>query len=69
MNRIWILVTTFVVAACSPGGAQDKKGADAKGGPPPALTVSAIDVAPRAVPVSFEAVGRTEGSREVQVRA
>jgi membrane fusion protein (multidrug efflux system) len=31
--------------------------------------VSAIQVAPRDVPVSFEAVGRAEGSREVQVRA
>jgi len=31
--------------------------------------VTTIEVAPRAVPVSFEAVGRTEGSREVQVRA
>ncbi|HYG54912.1 MAG TPA: efflux RND transporter periplasmic adaptor subunit [Burkholderiales bacterium] len=31
--------------------------------------MAAIDVAPQPVPVSFEAVGRTEGSREVQVRA
>jgi membrane fusion protein, multidrug efflux system len=31
--------------------------------------VSVVTVQPRAVPVSFEAVGRTEGSREVQVRA
>jgi membrane fusion protein, multidrug efflux system len=69
MNRIAVLLIAFVLAACSPGDAQDKKGPEAKGGPPPALTVSAIDVAPRAVPVSFEAVGRTEGSREVQVRA
>ena len=36
---------------------------------PPAVPVTAIQVAPRAVPVSFEAVARTEGSREVQVRA
>jgi membrane fusion protein (multidrug efflux system) len=28
-----------------------------------------IEVAPRDVPVSFDAVGRTEGSREVQIRA
>jgi membrane fusion protein (multidrug efflux system) len=64
MNQTWILALVFVLAACSPGGAQDKKGAA-----PAALAVTAIDVAPRAVPVSFEAVGRTEGSREVQVRA
>jgi membrane fusion protein (multidrug efflux system) len=56
----------MLVAACSPGGAQDGKKADA---PPQALAVTTIEVAPRAVPVSFEAVGRTEGSRDVQVRA
>jgi membrane fusion protein (multidrug efflux system) len=58
----------FVVAACSPGGAQDgaKKAAAAPGD---ALGVTLLEMAPRSVPVSFEAVGRTEGSREVQVRA
>jgi membrane fusion protein (multidrug efflux system) len=64
-----IALLALALAACSPGGAQDKKGADAKGSPPAAIAVSAIAVAPRPVPVSFEAVGRTEGSREVQVRA
>jgi membrane fusion protein, multidrug efflux system len=54
-----------VVAGCGQGDAQEKK-ADA---PPPALTVSAIQVAPKSVPVVFDAVGRTEGSRDVQVRA
>jgi len=56
-----------VLAACSQGDArqQEKK----KDAPPPAVPVTAIQVAPRAVPVSFEAVARTEGSREVQVRA
>jgi membrane fusion protein, multidrug efflux system len=67
--KILIPLLAFFVAACSPGGAQDKKGADAKGGPPAAVPVTTLQVAPRAVPVSFEAVGRTEGSREVQVRA
>jgi membrane fusion protein (multidrug efflux system) len=67
--RLFVAATAFLLAACSPGGAQDKKGADAKSGPPPALMVSAVDVALEAVPVSFEAVGRTEGSRDVQVRA
>ena len=56
----------FFIAACTPGGAQDDKKAAAAA---PAVAVTTIEVAPRAVPVSFEAVGRTEGSREVQVRA
>jgi membrane fusion protein, multidrug efflux system len=60
-----VALTALLLAGCSPGGAQDKK----EGGAPPAVAVSAIQVAPRAVPVTFEAVGRTEGSREVQVRA
>jgi len=34
-----------------------------------AATVSVIQVVPREVPVVFDSVGRTEGSREVQVRA
>jgi len=56
-----------LVAACSQGDAKQKKD-DAKAAPA-AVPVSVIEVAPREVPVSFEAVGRTEGSREVQVRA
>ncbi len=68
MTRLWVLVLVVLLQACSNGGAQEKKKADAaKGGG--ALPVSALDVAPREVPISFEAVGRTEGSREVQVRA
>ena len=62
--RSLTLSLLFLAAACGQGGAQDKKG-----GPPPAVPVSAIEVAPQAVPVSFDAVGRTEGSRDVQVRA
>ncbi|MGQ0544237.1 MAG: efflux RND transporter periplasmic adaptor subunit [Betaproteobacteria bacterium] len=56
----------FTLWACSQGDArQQQKKAEA----PPALAVAAIAVAPQPVPVSFEAVGRAEGSREVQVRA
>ena len=62
--KTFSIVALLVLAACSPGGAQDKKAAT-----PTAVPVTAIAVAPRAVPVSFDAVGRTEGSREVQVRA
>ena len=51
------------LAGCSKGDAKQQASA------PPALTVAVIQVAPREVPVVFESVGRTEGSREVQVRA
>jgi membrane fusion protein, multidrug efflux system len=64
MIRVLIVAAAAVLGGCGQGGAQDSKGA-----PPPAVAVSAIEVAPRAVPVTFEAVGRTEGSRDVQVRA
>src|SRR5258708_18956708 len=65
--RLLALALTFILAACSQGDAKQKKD-DAKAAPP-ALPVSVIEVAPKQVPVTFEAVGRTEGSREVQVRA
>jgi membrane fusion protein (multidrug efflux system) len=67
MKRFPVLLA-FLIAACSPGGAQDG-GKKAAAAPPDALGVTLLEMAPRSVPVSFEAVGRTEGSREVQVRA
>ena len=67
MTRLFVALVGLALAACSQGDAKQKKD-DAKA-PPAALPVSVIDVAPREVPVVFEAVGRTEGSREVQVRA
>jgi membrane fusion protein (multidrug efflux system) len=68
MTRAAVTLAAFLVAACSQGDArQDIKGNDAKGNG--ALVVAAMTVAPRSVPIDFEAVGRTEGSREVQVRA
>jgi len=66
MRRFSLSLLVFITA-CSPGGAQD--GGKKAAAPPDALAVSTIEMAPRSVPVSFEAVGRTEGSREVQVRA
>jgi membrane fusion protein, multidrug efflux system len=61
------ILMAVVLAACSPGGAQD--GAKKANAPPEAVPVTTIEVAPREVPVTYEAVGRTEGSRDVQVRA
>jgi membrane fusion protein (multidrug efflux system) len=69
MTRVLIIALAAALVGCGQGDAQDKKNAEGKGGPPAAVPVSAIEVAPQAVPVSFEAVGRTEGSRDVQVRA
>jgi membrane fusion protein (multidrug efflux system) len=51
------------LAGCSDGEAQQKAAA------PQAVPVTALEVSLREVPVIYEAVGRTEGSREVQVRA
>lgn len=54
--KFFVALLATVLAACTDSGAkrQEKK--------------AAKDAA-REVPVSFEAVARTEGSREVQVRA
>lgn len=63
--RTLLALLSVVVAACGQGDArQQEKKAEA-----PAVPVTTIEVAPREVPVTFEAVARTEGSREVQVRA
>jgi membrane fusion protein (multidrug efflux system) len=62
----FLAISCIAVAACSQGDA--KQGKDAKAAPP-AVGVTVMEVAMREVPVTFEAVGRTEGSREVQVRA
>ena len=69
MTRAGIVAFCFVLAACGQGDA--RQGKDAKDGKAaaPAVAVTVIEVAMREVPVSFEAVGRTEGSREVQIRA
>jgi len=73
MRKLFIVAAALAaclqLAACTNGDAKQKetKG-DAKDAAP-AVAVSAMEVALREVPVSFEAVGRAEGSREVQVRA
>lgn len=58
-----------LAAACSPSGGNEKggKGPAGAGMPPPEVNV--VTVAPRSLPVSFEYVGQTAGSREVEVRA
>lgn len=68
MSRWLFVAASLVLAACSQGDAKQGK-ESAKAAPPAALPVGVIETALRRVPVTFDAVGRTEGSREVQVRA
>ena len=53
------------LVACSEGDARQGAAKAA----PAALPVGTVEASLQEVPVAFEAVGRTEGSREVQVRA
>ncbi len=59
------LVLSLFVAACRQGDAKQA----AAGAAPAALPVGMVKTELRQVPITFEAVGRTEGSREVQIRA
>jgi membrane fusion protein (multidrug efflux system) len=68
MTRLLALSISLAVAACSQGDAK-QGGGPGKAAPPAALPVGIVTTALRQVPITFEAVGRTEGSREVQVRA
>jgi membrane fusion protein (multidrug efflux system) len=68
MSRLLPLFLSVILVACSQGDASQQQKAEAKGAPP-ALPVTVLEAQPRQVPITFEAVGRTEGSREVQVRA
>src|SRR5688572_18675526 len=60
-----------VIAACSPSNGQDKggKGHGPMGGGMPASEVSVMTAEAQTLPVSWEYVGQTIGSREVEVRA
>jgi membrane fusion protein (multidrug efflux system) len=74
MTRFLIVALAAAAAACSDGAARQQKGPAAAGpagssAAQAAVEVTTLRVEPRDVPVAFDAVGRTEGSREVQVRA
>jgi len=60
-----VLGTALLLSACGKGA----HGAEGGGGgfPPPEVTT--LDVAPADIPVAYEYVGQTAGSREVEVRA
>jgi membrane fusion protein, multidrug efflux system len=63
------LSAALAVAGCSPSGGQEKGGHGGPGGGMPPAEVTVLGVAPQALPVTFEYVGQTIGSREVEVRA
>jgi membrane fusion protein (multidrug efflux system) len=58
----------FVACSKQPAGPATK-GAPGAGGPPPAIPVTVQRVELQRVPISMEAVGQAEGSREVEVRS
>jgi membrane fusion protein (multidrug efflux system) len=70
-KHILLLLAAGLLSACSPSNGQEKggKGHGGPGGGMPAAEVNAMTVELRSVPVSFEYVGQTAGSREVEVRA
>jgi membrane fusion protein (multidrug efflux system) len=59
---------SVVLAACSPSNGSEKKGGHPGMGMPPP-EVSAVTVTAQSLPLSFEYVGQSAGSREVEVRA
>jgi membrane fusion protein (multidrug efflux system) len=72
--RLLFLLLPVVLAACGPSNGSEKGPGKGKGGgspfaglPPP--EVSVVTVAPRSLEETFEYVGQTAGSREVEVRA
>ena len=58
------IVTVALISACSKTDQADVT----KSAPPP-LVVTVVKVAPKPVPILVDAVGRTEGSKEVEVRS
>jgi membrane fusion protein (multidrug efflux system) len=70
-KHIALVATLFLLAACGAGGGGDKggKGHGGPGAGMPPQEVNAITVALQSLPETFEYVGQTAGSREVEVRA
>ena len=61
-------VACILLAACSKGTNGDGASKGAAAAPPP-MPVTTIRVATERVPISLEAVGQAEGSRDVEIRA
>jgi membrane fusion protein, multidrug efflux system len=60
------ILAAAMLAGCAK---KDAAPAAAASGPPPAMPVSVVKVVPQRVPNVIEAVGQTEGSKDVEVRA
>ena len=56
----FLAISCIALVACSQGDAKQGKDAKDAKAAPPAVGVTVIEVALREVPVTFEAVGRTE---------
>jgi membrane fusion protein (multidrug efflux system) len=68
MRSLLPLLLALVVGACGQSNGSEKKGGHpGMGMPPPEVTVETVS--PRTLPLTFEYVGQTAGSREVEVRA
>ena len=69
-KHIAAVSTLLILAACGQGAGEPAgKGQGGPGGGMPPAQVSVMTVAPQTLPESFEYVGQTAGSREVEVRA
>jgi membrane fusion protein (multidrug efflux system) len=69
-THVALLLLAVPLAACSPSNGQEKGGKGGGGpGGMPAPEVSVVTIEPKALPITFEYVGQTAGSREVEVRA
>lgn len=69
MRNAFVVLLSVWISACGPTDGAEKGGHGGSGGGMPPPEVSVLTVAPEALPQSFEYVGRTAGSREVEVRA
>jgi membrane fusion protein, multidrug efflux system len=70
--KLLVLPLAAVLAACSPSNGSEKGAGKGGGGPMggmPASEVNVVTAEPQSIPVSWEYVGQTVGSREVEVRA
>jgi membrane fusion protein, multidrug efflux system len=70
-KQLALIPLALALAACSPSNGNEKggKGHGPTGGMPPASEVTVMTATAQSMPVTFEYVGQTAGSREVEVRA